>query len=239
VDVLEPHPPSASPHALALAGWLAFFLAGATFFSLAWDVASAAAIVQVDTRIANWLHAHHVPNLTTLMLVVTHANSTIAMCAWTGLFAWILWRLREPYWIVTLFLAMTGGLALNLMLKQAYERSRPVFEDPVVVLHSFSFPSGHTAGATLFYGVLAAFLVSRFYDHGRRVACVVAAIIAIALVAFSRMYLGAHFLSDVLAAVSSSTAWLVLCLSSVHAVVRRRMRRAMTSRRPAGRRPAR
>ena len=226
MDVLEPHPPSVSPHALVLAGWIAFFVAGATFFSLAWDVASAAAIVQVDTRIANWLHAHHTPNLTTLMLVITHANSTIAMCAWTVLFASILWRLREPYWIGTLFLTMAGGLALNVMLKHAYERARPVFEDPVITLHSFSFPSGHAAGATLFYGVLAAFLVSRFYDHRRRVACVAGAIAAIALVAFSRMYLGAHFLSDVLAAVSSSTAWLVLCLSSVHGLVRRRMRAA-------------
>jgi membrane-associated phospholipid phosphatase len=75
----------------------------------------------------------------------------------------------------------------------------------------------------VFYGVLAAFLVSRFYDPRVRAACVVAAIAAIALVAFSRMYLGAHYLSDVMAAACSSTVWLVLCLSMVHGYVRRRM----------------
>jgi undecaprenyl-diphosphatase len=219
-DVLEPHPPSASPHALVLAGWLAFFVAGTLFFSLAWNVSSAAAITQVDTRVANWLHAHHAGPLTAFMLVVTHANSTIAMTALSVGFAYMLWRMRELYWMLTLAAAMIGGLTLNVMLKHAYERARPEFEDPVVVLHSFSFPSGHTTGATLFYGVLAAFLVSRYYDHRRRVAIVVTAIVVIALVAFSRMYLGAHFLSDVLAAVSSSTAWLVVCLSAVHGLVK-------------------
>jgi uncharacterized membrane protein YdjX (TVP38/TMEM64 family) len=75
-----------------------------------------------------------------------------------------------------------------------------------------------------FYGVLAAFLVSRFYDTRRRAACVIGAIAAVALVAFSRMYLGAHYLSDVVAAVCSSTAWLVLCLAFGHALVRRRLK---------------
>ena len=76
----------------------------------------------------------------------------------------------------------------------------------------------------MFYGVLAAFLVSRFHEPRRRAGCVAAAAAAVGLVAFSRIYLGAHYLSDVVAAVCSSTAWLVLCLSGVHALVRRRMR---------------
>ena len=220
MDVTKPHPPSLSPHALALAGWLAFFVAGATFFSLAWDVATAAAITQIDAKVANWLHERHTGGLTLFLLAVTHANSTVAMTVLSIGFAWLLWRLREPYWVLTLALTMAGGLMLNVALKHAYERARPVFEDPVVVLHSFSFPSGHTTGATLFYGVLAAFLVSRHYSHRRRAAIVTAAIVMVALVAFSRMYLGAHYLSDVLAAMSASTAWLVLCLSFVHGLVK-------------------
>jgi uncharacterized membrane protein YdjX (TVP38/TMEM64 family) len=66
--------------------------------------------------------------------------------------------------------------------------------------------------------------VSRFYDARRRAACVAGAIAAVALVAFSRLYLGAHYLSDVVAAVCSSTAWLVLCLAGGHALVRGRLK---------------
>jgi membrane-associated phospholipid phosphatase len=223
IRTMATRPHSLAPHALAIAGWVAFAVAGATFFALAWDVASRAPLVLLDARVASWLHAHHVPALTSFMLFVTHANSTVAVFAYTAAFAVALYRMGERYWILTLALVMGGGMTLNVMLKHAYERARPVFEDPLITLASYSFPSGHTAGATLFYGVLAAFLVTRFFDRGIRALCVAVAIAAVLLVGFSRMYLGAHFLSDVLAATCSSIAWLVLCLSSVHALVRRRM----------------
>jgi len=96
----------------------------------------------------------------------------------------------------------------------------------MVTLNTFSFPSGHTAGAVVFYGALAAFLVSRYNGGRPRAASVGLAIVAVVLVAFSRMYLGAHYLSDVVAAVCSSLAWLALCLSGVHALVRRKMTQA-------------
>ena len=85
-------------------------------------------------------------------------------------------------------------------------------------------PSGAGFVAS-FYGVLAAFLVAHFYDWRQRTACLVGGFLAVALVAFSRMYLGAHYLSDILAAACSSLVWLVLSLSAVHAYVRRRMAR--------------
>ena len=219
-EARRPH--SLSPVGLAIAGWAAFLIAGALFMAIAWNVATHAPIVKVDSGVAAWLHEHAVPLVTGFMLAVTHLNSTIAISAWSVAFAVVLYRMRERYWMLTLALAVPGGLLLNVLLKYAYERRRPHFEDPLITLSTYSFPSGHTAGAVVFYGVLAAFLVSRTSDARKRLACVLGAVAAVALVAFSRMYLGAHYLSDVLAATCSSTAWLVLCLSSVHALVRRR-----------------
>jgi membrane-associated phospholipid phosphatase len=144
----------------------------------------------------------------------------VALTVLSVAFAAVLGRLRQWYWVLTLAAAVGGGMLVNVVLKASYERMRPHFEDPLLVLTSFSFPSGHAAGATLFYGVLAAFLVSRTYDWRRRAAIVAGAIVAVALVAFSRMYLGAHYLSDVLAAICSSTVWLVLCLSAGRALAR-------------------
>src|SRR5256886_1265068 len=135
------------------------------------------------------------------------------MAGASAIFGAVLARLRQWYWLLTLAVAVGGGMLLNLVLKAAYERLRPHFDDPLLVLTTFSFPSGHAAGAVLFYGVLAAFLVSRFYDWRARAASIAGAIGAVALVAFSRMYLGAHYLSDVVAAACSSTVWLVLCLA--------------------------
>src|SRR5207237_1332785 len=154
-------------------------------------------------------------------------------------FAAVLARLRQWYWIVTLAAALVGGMLVNVVLKASYERLRPHFEDPLLVLTSYSFPSGHAAGATLFYGVLAAFLVSRTYDWRRRAAAVAGAIVAVLLVAFSRMFLGAHYLSVVLAALCASTLWLVLSLSAGLAVAPARGRRDLRVRLGSRRRAAR
>jgi hypothetical protein len=79
---------------------------------------------------------------------------------------------------------------------------------------SYSFPSGHVAGATLFYGVLGAMLLSKTDMRWWKGLMAILAIII--LVALSRLYLGVHYLSDVLAAFAEAVAWLSLCLMSIH-----------------------
>ena len=225
MDLPRRHPASLSPRALAIAGWTAFLLAGVLFLAIGWNVSARGSLVALDTRVSGWLQEHGHPALIGFLLAVTHLNSTAAIGVWSVLFGAVLARLREWYWILTLALAVGGAMLVNLLLKGAYERARPHFDQPILELATYSFPSGHTTAATAFYGVLAAFLVSRFYDARRRAACVAGAVAAVALVAFSRMYLGAHYLSDIVAATCSSVVWLVLCLSAVHSLVRRRMAR--------------
>jgi uncharacterized membrane protein YdjX (TVP38/TMEM64 family)/membrane-associated phospholipid phosphatase len=224
MDLRRRHPRSLSPRALAIAGWSAFVIAGMLFLAIAWNVSAPSALVALDARVAEWLHAHGRPSLIAFLVAVTHLHSIAAMCLWTAVFGAVLARLRERIWILTLAAAVGGAMLVNLALKAIYERARPRFDDPLLELGTYSFPSGHTAAAVAFYGVLAAFLVSRFYDARRRAACVAGAIAAVALVAFSRIYLGAHYLSDVVGAVCSSTAWLVLCLAGGHAIVRKRLK---------------
>jgi len=223
VPLSAAHPPSLAPRALAVIGWGSLVLTFWLFLTIAWDVSTHAELVVIDARVAAWLHRHAPDGLTYVMLGITHLHGEIGLALLAIAFALVLWRKRERYWLLTLALAVPGGTALNILLKHAYERARPHFDDPMITLESYSFPSGHAAGATAFYMVLAAFLVSRFYDRRRRAAIVTAAVAMVLLVAFSRMYLGAHYLSDVVAAMSSTAAYVVLCLSAVHALVRRRL----------------
>jgi membrane-associated phospholipid phosphatase len=74
------------------------------------------------------------------------------------------------------------------------------------------------AGGTLFYGFVVALLISHTTSRVLHVAAVVVAFLLVVLVAASRMYLGAHFFSDVLAAFFESVAWLGICLVGVHLV---------------------
>jgi undecaprenyl-diphosphatase len=124
----------------------------------------------------------------------------------------VLWRAKQRNWAITLLAVVPLGLAINVLLKHLFARTRPSFEDPLLVLDTYSFPSGHVAGATLFYGFLVAYFWRRIRSPGGRAASVAAAVILAGLVAFSRIYLGVHFLSDVVGAAAWSLAWLALCL---------------------------
>jgi len=116
-------------------------------------------------------------------------------------------------------------MLLNRILKYVFQRPRPHFDDPLLSLSSYSFPSGHTMTATVVFGVLASYLFTTTQDWRRRALIVCVAGFLILLVGFSRIYLGVHYLSDVLGAMAEGLAWLALCLTVVYSIWRRQSAR--------------
>jgi undecaprenyl-diphosphatase len=121
-----------------------------------------------------------------------------------------LWKLAGIWAITTL-----GGFKLVDVLKDFYDRARPAFDDPIVFITSGAFPSGHTADATMFYGMLAYLLIRAT----RRVGWFLlpAFALVIALVGFTRVYLGAHWISDVLGGWMLGFGWVALGMAAAEA----------------------
>jgi undecaprenyl-diphosphatase len=113
-------------------------------------------------------------------------------------------------------------MLLDALLKVAFHRARPTLAILAAVLHTYSFPSGHVMAATLLYGVTAAYLSTRLPTWRWGVLAVLVACCWVAVVAFSRVYLGVHYLSDVLAAAAAGITWLALCLVAVDTLWYRR-----------------
>ena len=117
-------------------------------------------LTMVDVRFSAWLQAHSVSSLTRFLLLhhFIHCSGVTVM---TLAISAYLWMKRVRVWVLTLMPAVFGGMLLNFLLKHVFVRQRPRFEHPLLVLTSYSFPSGHTLMATVFYGTLCALIVSR------------------------------------------------------------------------------
>lgn len=176
-----------------------------------------------DLAVSAWFHAHAHPAITTFMWLITQWNNLLGVAIMSGLMAVLLYRHREIESLRLLLMCVPGIMVLNAVLKQVFQRARPAFDDPLLTLATYSFPSGHTAAATVFYGFVAMFLLKR--RRGRsaveRGAIVGGAAWKVSLVAVSRVYLGAHYLSDVLAAVIEGLVWLALCVALARAIDKR------------------
>jgi membrane-associated phospholipid phosphatase len=196
-------------------GALIFLVAIWAFGDIAEGVLNDEPLVIMDTQLAVWFHAHTTLELTRAMRVVSYLHGVLGISLGAILFAAFLIFKSDWFWLKFLVLVVPCGMLLNVLIKEVVGRARPSFRDPILVLDTYSFPSGHTTGATLFYGVLAAFLVSRIQWWPARAGVVLVALAIVILVAFSRLYLGVHYLSDVLAAFAGSVAWLAICFTAL------------------------
>ena len=113
---------------------------------------------------------------------------------------------------------------MNILLKHLFHRQRPVLENPLVTLSSYGFPSGHTMGATLFYGAVAILVAHSVRTWRLRVLIFCIAVAVVVLIGISRIYLGAHYLTDVLGAIAVGLAWLAFCWTGVDTLRRWRGR---------------
>lgn len=208
-----------------LAGLVLLLAAAAAFEVIAGAaLGPGAGLAALDATVAQWLHAHASEPWTSLLLAVSHLHSVAGIAFLSLLFAWYLWQRQARYWLLTLLLAVPPGMLLNVLLKHSFQRVRPSFDEPLLTLATYSFPSGHTLAATVFYGVLACYLWTRTHGIAQHGAVLLGAGLMVALVAFSRIYLGVHFLTDVLAAIAEGLGWLAICVTAVSSLRRHRER---------------
>jgi membrane-associated phospholipid phosphatase len=200
--------------ALIGAAWL--------FGGISEDLITGDPLVQVDAIISEWFRLHATPRLNTEMQLASALASTSTVCILSSLVGSVLLWKRLWYRLLELVLVVAGGMLLNVLLKNLFDRARPGWADPVMALTDPSFPSGHTMMATIMYGFMAIYLMLAIASWRWRALILAATILLVFMVALSRMYLGAHYLSDVLAAMAAGMAWLALCLTAVEMWRRRR-----------------
>jgi len=208
----QPSVPSRAPHSTqrTLFIWAAgLLLAGdALFWTLYAQVQTTSGLVLLDGPVHDLLLGVRGPVLTALLGAVTTVTSPLWMSVIGVAFCGLWWlRSREAWRPALLLLAMGFTVTLSSVVKEWVARPRPPARDFLLGPDdALSFPSGHTLGTAVFLFVLAYFLASRSVRRSTAVLAPAAALAGTLLVAFSRVYLGYHWMSDVLASIGLGLA---------------------------------
>jgi undecaprenyl-diphosphatase len=175
--------------------------------------------LQPEIRFLDWLASIRNAPLNTLMQGLTFLGSTFWLAAISLLISgWLLLKRRTAD-VALVLAAGLGSSAITNLVKVLVERPRPGVVAHLASTSTWGFPSGHSCSSAAVYMALA--LVLSAERRHRRIAMAVAALLAIA-VAFSRVYLGVHYPSDVVAGLALGWLW----VTAVFVVARRSARQA-------------
>jgi undecaprenyl-diphosphatase len=177
----------------------------------------------VDHEIAAWFHAHLTRPIIEVMLAFSDLGSPLWIAAITSVVVLILVLRKRWYGLLAVILTVPGGMLVHHLIQIVVHRHRPFRHSEFLDLGGYSFPSGHTMAATLLYGLLAMFAVLVWKGWHWRILAVLGAVSVVVLVGFSRIALGAHYLTDVLAGIAGGASWLMLCILAVERTRRNRL----------------
>jgi len=181
---------------------------------LTFSVVHHTGVARADPRVLAYVTGHRAPWLTSLARVLTWLGSTLVLWPVAIIAGLGLWRWRR-HWLPAILpaLALAGAWAGSLLVKGLVGRPRPPAADRLAVVHSWSYPSEHAAQALATWGMLALMLMAGRSARARVLLAAGAALIAL-VVGLTRLYLAAHWMTDVLGGWALAGVWdglLIIC----------------------------
>lgn len=191
------------------------------FATLADSLNQDSILVRFDLTVAATLHRWATPRATTILLLATELGGSGVIAL--GLVVGVLCCVRRKWLFGAMWLAgLSGGEALNLLLKYLYSRPRPTLDNPFLIELNDGFPSGHAMAALIAYGMLAYFAMLTLRSRPARVLVLCVTTLVVLLVGFSRIYLRLHTFSDVAGGFAAGGWWLSTCIMGMKLLRRRR-----------------
>ena len=171
-----------------------------------------------DDAVLQWLGQRRTKPLDAFMLDITSLGTSSVVAMIVGVAALFLWLNKHKHSAILLLVSTAGGVLLNNLLKLGFSRPRPDIVPWITTATFYSFPSGHAMSATVVYSTVA-YLAGRLQrTHRARIAVAVVATLVIAIICLSRLYLGVHYPSDVLAGIIIGVAWAGFCMATLEVI---------------------
>lgn len=210
-----PTPRTLSNQAWRIVALCLLTLGSATFLAVYDGFKEQTDLARLDVPVLEWLLAHRTPLLTTVMQIITNimAPVTLAVIVLVGTGIWARTK-RELWRPILLAGSMAIAFIVSASIKNIVERGRPPHIDMILPLKiDYSFPSGHTLGMAVCLLVLGYLLYSRHLTAKRVLAWLAVAAAGITIVAFSRLYLAYHWLTDISASIGLALIILAIIIA--------------------------
>lgn len=195
--------------ALLVVGAALTVWAGDGFIDLAEMVhAKSPGLQQTDQRVHDWIVTRRGSDATLFFTVMTTVGGPAGVGVISGIALIALVIAGRYRWVIYLAVTAGGGGLLDMELKRYFARARPDVAEMLRLAHGYSFPSGHALGSTVVFGALA-YIASRVIPSwGGKAAAIALAIVLILSISLSRVYLGVHWGSDIIAGMTAGAVWL-------------------------------
>ncbi len=205
---------------IRVAGLLLAAIALWLFAEIAEDILGKESYI-FDEKILLTLRELQTPVLDKVMLSFTFIGEPevlLVICFCLGI--WLL-RQGQRSQATILVIAATGAVALNFLLKSLFGRARPMLWERVVDVGQYSFPSGHAMISMVVFGMIG-YLLSTNYPQWRGL-IIGLTLTLVAGIGLSRLYLGVHWPTDIVAGYAAGIVWLVTCIFSLQLLQARRL----------------
>ncbi len=199
-------------------GFLVSLAALVLFALVAYGLRLDAGLVPLDVVVTDTLEANsrEHPEIRKAFGMLTHLGGPEVLLPGALLVTLALVARRQNLLAFAWMVVLVGAAVLNEALKLAFQRQRPT-----LALQTWSFPSGHSMNSFVFYGLLAYLLFLRLRGVRQRVIVVSGLGLLVLAIGFSRIYLGVHWLTDVLGGFIVAAAWLALWIGTIETARRR------------------
>jgi membrane-associated phospholipid phosphatase len=178
---------------------------------------------QFDLTIITEIQSFISVKMTSVMEVFTFIGSASGIIS-IAIVTIIIMLFNKKWWECVFFvIAVIGSTLFNSLLKWVFHRARPTIH-PLVTETGYSFPSGHSMSSIVTYGMIMVFLVLFFNKAWSKTLIILVFSLLILLIGISRIYLGVHYPSDVIAGFSAGGTWLIVCLIFLRLIVAKRQR---------------
>lgn len=181
-----------------------------------------------DVAVREFIHSFAAPELTAAMRAMSFAGSPLFLFLLGIVVIFALYRYRHLRGAILFAITTVGAAILLSLLKYAFQRARPEPFFDIVLPSSYSFPSGHSLGSFCFYLALATILTNRTGKFRIKVAVWTSAVSLVILIGISRIYLGVHYPSDVLAGFAAGFIWIMTIATADQLI---KLRKAKAARR--------